>query len=123
MEDVVRAFFGGFTFHAFNEAFQLVRFGGFARLDFVGGFVFKVELIDLDGGVHVVWEGTDTTPCPGQFAPTWEQTAYSVVGVRVHTQVDDWEEIDAVELVGLRFLPVPDDLGLRGRIKEEAADE
>jgi hypothetical protein len=77
----------------------------------IGGFVFGVELIDLDGGPHLVWEGTDTTPCRGEFMPTWGQTTYNVVGVRVHTQVADWEEIDAVELIGLGVLPDPDGFG------------
>ena len=78
----------------------------------VGGFVTRVELIDTAGAYSTVWEGTDTTPCGGVFEPTWPETSYEVVGVRIHTQVDGWEEVDAVELIGTTQAgPNPDGVG------------
>jgi hypothetical protein len=51
--------------------------------------------------LHTVWDATDTTPCGGEFAPTWGQTSYLVTGARVHTPSPGWVEIDAVELIGV----------------------
>lgn len=77
----------------------------------VGGFVTRIELVDVAGARHVVWEGDDPTPCGGVFAPEWPETTYEVVAVRVHTRVDGWEEIDAVERVGLTAESAPDGIG------------
>ena len=30
----------------------------------------------------------------------WEKTSHLVVGLRIHTAAPEWEEIDAVELMG-----------------------
>jgi hypothetical protein len=75
------------------------------------GFVTRIELIDVDGAYHTVWEGEDTTPCGGVFSATFPETAYLVSGVRLHTAVEGWEEIDAVELVGSGFGHAPDGVG------------
>jgi len=77
----------------------------------LGGFVTRVEAIDDLGVYHEVWSGTDTTACGGVLTVAWPQTTYDVVGVRVHTQKDGWEEIDAVELVGEGPGPAPDGVG------------
>jgi hypothetical protein len=66
----------------------------------IGGFVYKVELIDTDGLRHTIWTGTDDTPCPGVLSLRWPVTPYDVRGARIHTQVDGWEEIDAVARIG-----------------------
>jgi hypothetical protein len=63
------------------------------------GSVFLVELIDPEGITHPVWEGVDTTPCPGVLAIDWPATSYDVAAVRIHTRIAGWEEIDAVELI------------------------
>lgn len=63
-------------------------------------FVTDVELIDVDGVSHLIWSGTDTTSCPGVFLQTFPQTSYAVKGIRVHTQSPNYEEIDAVQLIG-----------------------
>ncbi len=66
-----------------------------------GGFITRVELIEEDtGAYHTIWEGADAAVCGGTFAPTWTETDYFATGVRVHTEVAGWEEIDAVEIVG-----------------------
>jgi hypothetical protein len=67
---------------------------------FNSGFIYQVDLIDTDGTYHTVWTGTDSTDCPGKFALTFAQTSYKVVGVKIYTQHDDFEEIDAVKLIG-----------------------
>jgi hypothetical protein len=64
------------------------------------GFVFRVELIDTEGGEHLVWEGEDETPCPGVLELTWNETPYRVEAARIHTRIEGWEEIDAVQLIG-----------------------
>ena len=66
-----------------------------------GGFVYQVDLIDSDGVYETVWSGEDPTPCPGAFALTWERTDTLILGARIHTQAPGFEEIDAVELIGL----------------------
>ena len=63
-------------------------------------FVTSVETIDEAGVYQTVWSGDDPTLCGEVFEPRWESTGYLAVGVRLHTQVYDWEEIDAVELIG-----------------------
>lgn len=75
---------------------------------FIGGFVYRVELIDDAGMSHTVWEGEDDTECPGWLSMEWEATPYLVQGARIHTRAEGWEEIDAVRLrpggVGDRLL-------------------
>jgi hypothetical protein len=79
--------------------------------NFTGSFVYRVELIDETGAYHELWSGSDTTPCGSIFMPRWERTAFKVVGARVHTQVDGWEEIDAVGLLGDGRISLPDGIG------------
>lgn len=66
------------------------------------GFIYRIDLIDTDGGYHTLFTGTDTTTCPGEFRLTFPRTSYLVEGMRIHTQRDGWEEIDAVRLEGFR---------------------
>lgn len=75
------------------------------------GFVTRIELVDASGAYRTVWEGSDATPCGGALEVTFAETPYAVVGVRVHTVIDGWEEIDAVELLGTGFGPAPDGVG------------
>jgi len=77
---------------------------------FEAGFVTQIDLVDTAGAVHTVWSGTDAAACGETFFRTWAATPYLVDGVIVHTQVDDWEEIDAVELVA-QGAPAPDGVG------------
>ena len=74
-------------------------------------FVIRIELRDTGGAWHTIWEDVDDTPCGGVLEPTWPATAYLVDGVRVHTQEPGFEEIDAVELIGLVEAPAPDGVG------------
>jgi hypothetical protein len=68
---------------------------------YIGGFVFQVDLIDMDDNYHTIWSGNDTTACPGVFNLDWPMTTYLVKGARIHTRVEGWEEIDAVQLIGI----------------------
>jgi len=79
--------------------------------EFSAGFVTRIELRDTVGAWHTVWEEVDATPCGGVLQASWPATPYLVDGVRVHTQDPGFEEIDAVELIGIAALPAPDAVG------------
>ncbi|MBD3869038.1 MAG: thrombospondin type 3 repeat-containing protein [Acidobacteria bacterium] len=65
------------------------------------GFVTRIELAEEGtGSYHTVWEGVDDTECGGLFSPTWPEPEFFTTVVRIHTQVEGWEEIDAVEMIG-----------------------
>lgn len=64
------------------------------------GFAFKVELKDSAGNIHTVWQGSDSTGCPGWLEVEFPKTEYLVSGVTLHTAKPDYEEVDAVELIG-----------------------
>jgi hypothetical protein len=70
------------------------------------GAISRVSLISEEGTVEQVWVGTDTVdPCPGVLAVSVPQTVYRVVGVLVdldESRTGFWNQIDAVELVGVR---------------------
>ncbi len=69
------------------------------------GAISSVLLVDQDDVAHLVWEGTDRrAPCPGILEVTMAPTPYKVVGVRVElneSRTEFWNEIDAVELLGI----------------------
>jgi hypothetical protein len=65
------------------------------------GFVYQVDLRDSFGDLHTITTGADPTACGEVKAPSFAATSYPVDGVVVYTQALGWEEIDAVELVGL----------------------
>jgi hypothetical protein len=75
----------------------------------VGNFVERVDLIDAGGGYHTVWTGIDATNCGESFTASWLTTDYVVVGARIYTQNEEWEEIDAVALTG--YVATPDGIG------------
>lgn len=70
------------------------------------GAVARVLLIDINGGEHLVWEGTDDVDvCPGVLSVSLPRTDYRVEGVRVEldeSRTGFWNQIDAVELIGVR---------------------
>jgi hypothetical protein len=75
-------------------------------------FVYQVDLIDSGGLYHTVWTGTDVAACGVPFSASWASTAYLVAGAKIYTQVDGYEEIDAVELLGtVSGPPRPDGVG------------
>ena len=74
-------------------------------------FVDRVELRALDGARYTVWSGADATTCGGTLSIPLAQTPYPVDGVIVYTQAPNWEEIDAVELVGQATIADPDGVG------------
>ncbi len=75
------------------------------------GFVTRIDLRDTGGQLHTVWSGTDPTECGGELARFWTPTTDLVDGVIVYTQVAEWEEIDAVELIGVGDELAPDGVG------------
>ena len=69
------------------------------------GSVTKVEAYDTQQATWTtLWQGTDTTPADaiGIFTPslTGNDVAADRIRITVDTNVPDWNEIDAVELVG-----------------------
>lgn len=77
----------------------------------IGSFVTRIETIDEAGVYRTVWEALDGTPCGGTLEARWAETPYVTVGLRIHTSVEEWEEIDAVALHGIRQVPAPDGIG------------
>ncbi|MGC9523020.1 MAG: hypothetical protein ACP5HG_14195 [Anaerolineae bacterium] len=69
------------------------------------GAVSRVSLIDTEGETWMVWEGEDrAAPCPGVLTVPVLQTPYQVVGVRIdldESRTGTWNQIDAVELLGV----------------------
>ncbi|MFP4344760.1 MAG: hypothetical protein ACLFU8_08715 [Anaerolineales bacterium] len=74
--------------------------------NFGRGAVARVQLLDESGGEHLVWEGTDTAQvCPGVLGVSFPRTDYRVSGVRLEldeSRTGFWNEIDAVELIGVQ---------------------
>lgn len=65
------------------------------------GCIYKVEFVDVYEEKHTAWQGKDATTCPGWFEIKLAQTRYLVKSVILHTQIEGYEEIDAVELTGI----------------------
>ncbi len=70
------------------------------------GAISRVSLVDVEGNLHPVWEGTDTTtPCPGVLLIAFPLTEFRAEGVRIdldESRTGFWNQIDAVELFGTR---------------------
>jgi hypothetical protein len=67
------------------------------------GAVTSVILIEPSGTQHIVWTGIDPTAVPSIFEVTFAITNYNVKRVRIvldTNRTPNWNEIDAVELVG-----------------------
>jgi hypothetical protein len=68
-------------------------------------YVVKVELIDAQGNYHEIYSsnGAAAGSCPFTLSIPVENAGYQAVGVKIaidQTALEDWNEIDAVELVG-----------------------
>jgi len=74
-------------------------------------FVVRVELRETTGVMHTVWSGVDATACGDVFRILLPETPYPVNGVLVRTQTPNWEELDAVELIGRGPILTPDGVG------------
>jgi len=69
------------------------------------GFIVQVEVIDEGGQYYTVWEGepAPVDECPRVLSIPVTGIDFPVVGVRIHldqSEGGNWNEIDAVELVG-----------------------
>lgn len=71
------------------------------------GFVYRVDLIDESDANHTIWTGTDNTSCPGVLNISFANTTYKVKSVKIYTQINDFEEIDAVALKGYQTYVAP----------------
>ncbi len=68
------------------------------------GAVIKVELFDEQGGAHSVWAGTDPTTDLNYLIVKFPKTDFKTARVKVTLAtnvVPGWNEIDAVQLVGV----------------------
>jgi hypothetical protein len=68
-------------------------------------YLVKVELIDAQGNYHEIYSGSGAAAgsCPFTLSVPVEDAGYQAVGVKItidQTALEDWNEIDAVELVG-----------------------
>ena len=70
------------------------------------GSIARILLIDASGGQHIVWEGTDSADiCPGVLSVSVPRQDFRTAGVRVEldeSRTGFWNQIDAVELVGVQ---------------------
>jgi hypothetical protein len=70
------------------------------------GAIFRVSLVDENGVAQRIWEGEDADEtCPGVLSVVVPQTTERIVDV--HIDLDEsrtgfWNQIDAVELIGVR---------------------
>jgi len=72
------------------------------------GFIARVEVIDEADQYHTVWEGEPASAdaCPRLFSFLVTGIDFPIVGARIHLdqrEGGNWNEIDAVELVGLEI--------------------
>ncbi len=74
-------------------------------------FVTRVELVGVDQVAHVVWSGIDATQCGEALDVTIPLPKYLADHVVVRTAAPDWEQVDAVRLVGLGRIPLADGIG------------
>jgi hypothetical protein len=69
------------------------------------GAVSRISLIDVEGNAQVAWEGEDVTaPCPGVLIARVAQTSTRIAAVRIdldESRTGFWNQIDAVELIGV----------------------
>ncbi|MEO0565392.1 MAG: hypothetical protein AAF125_25015, partial [Chloroflexota bacterium] len=70
------------------------------------GAIVRVDLIPADGSAPIeIPDSFDSgTPCPGTFSLSFDETSVAVFGVRIwldQSLIGDWNEIDAVQLVGV----------------------
>ena len=54
------------------------------------GFVYQVDVLDLNDVLHNVWTGTDPSlpGTPVDFAVSWPKTAYLVKGLKIYINTD-----------------------------------
>jgi hypothetical protein len=69
------------------------------------GSIIKVEVRDTDGTFHTVWEGApnSVSQCPRVFTANVSNIDFKVTSILISVDqsvLADWDEIDAVELVG-----------------------
>ena len=67
--------------------------------------VIQVELVDLSGAYHTIYSGRSQAPgsCPYTLSIPVQEASYQAVAVKItidQTALVDWNEIDAVELIG-----------------------
>ncbi len=74
-------------------------------------FVTAVELRGVDDALRTVWSQTDATACGATLDVSFPLRPYFADTVVVRTAAANFEEIDAVRLVGLGRAPLADGIG------------
>ena len=80
--------------------------GAMVRETYGNGFVYQIDALDSSNILHTVWTGVDPSlpGTPVDFSVSWAQTSFLTTGLKIYTNTDHdlnaWEEIDAVQLVG-----------------------
>ncbi|PXW85202.1 hypothetical protein C8R34_12126 [Nitrosomonas sp. Nm84] len=104
---------GTLEYVAVGYAVPVYAYGATIRETWGNGFVYRVDVKDVGGIWHKVWEGADSS-LPGKpvdFFVNWNITNYLVDGVKVFVNTDHnlgtWEEIDAIQLHGLTTNTMP----------------
>jgi hypothetical protein len=81
--------------------------GATIRETWGNGFVFQIDVVDLDDVLHPVWTGTDPSlpGSPVDFVTSWTQTSFPAKGLKIYVDTTHntgtWEEIDSVLLNGV----------------------
>lgn len=111
--------------HFISVGFNTAVFstGTTIRETYGNGFVYQIDVIDLNNIFHTVWSGTDNSApgTPVNFLATWATTGFLVNGLKVYINTEHdqnaWEEIDSIQLHGnsvLSTVSAPPVVGLLG---------
>ncbi|MBI1397574.1 MAG: hypothetical protein GC151_16495 [Betaproteobacteria bacterium] len=88
--------------------------GAVVRETYNNGFVTQIDALDSGGVLHTVWSGVDDSLAnvPADLVASWSATSFLTTGLKIHVDsshvLNNWEEIDAVQLVGDTTAPVPE---------------
>ncbi len=86
------------------DIYETFNSGSVVRIDLIEASDSSYPGIGRPGGYsrpHTIWTGADTTGCPGVLRVTFPRTSYLANRVIIWTEIDGWEEIDAVQLIGV----------------------
>ena len=94
--------------------------GTVIRKTYGNGFVYQIDLIDVNDTYHTVWSGIDPST-PGtsvDFISTWETTNYLVDGIKIYVNTNNnmatWKKINSVQLLGSNAVSIPGAVWLLG---------
>ena len=105
----------GVEYLTLGYATPVLATGATVRETYGNGFVTRIEVREAGTStLHTVWSGTDPSlpGSPVDFAVSWPQTGFFVDALKVTVNsyhvMNDWEAIDAIQLVGWDRPPISD---------------